>query len=632
MTVALTRNLGTCTISIANPAVVTLTDHGLGTGYPCAFASTGNLPSPLVAGTTYYAIRIDADTFELATSLANALAGTAIATNLIANYGAEIDASGWQGATGGETITSDATQYHSGAKSFKVVTNGGSGMRSTKAASPAASAGQNWAASAWVDAPVGESMFVQIAAYSAADALLGYQRTNFTGTGAWQSVAISYANLPATTAYVVVFVRRSSGGSITFYADDCTLTDGWGVHTLFGPKSPWEEKLEIAFGCGPSDTVADADWTDVSADLAAGRSRARSIAPTRGRSYDLDRIDAGSMPCTLTNLDGKLTPGNTSGYNAKARHPIRYSVNGQVQWRGFTGGFPPSYPGVKDAIVQVQALDAMSLLNRRKFPAGTTFPQESIGDRFVRVLQTTLGYSADTCDLDAGLVTCTETDDMGGQNPLSHLQELALAEGGRFFVSRAGLWTFRDVFSTLVQFATNCGTFGFSDGDLIYRLVSDQLDHDDSKIVNHVEITAGSGNVFTADDLQSQHDYGICDFTASWGITDADAQARAYRIVHERSQPVVRIPALEILHTRCPDVAWPVLDALEIGQRFTFDPPSNAIGLTTCDVIVEGTSASSAKGEYHALVQLSLADPQRYWLAGIAGFSEADSTTYAFPA
>jgi len=392
------------------------------------------------------------------------------------------------------------------------------------------------------------------------------------------------------------------------------------------------EKLEIAFGCGPNDTVAEEDWTNVSADLADDRGRDQSIAPMRGRSYDLDRIDAGSMLCTLTNLDGKLTPGNTSGYNAKARHPIRYSVNGQVTWRGFTGGFSPSYPGVKGAIVQTQALDAMSLLNRRKIPAGTTFSQESIGDRFASVLQTALGYSPSMCDLDAGLITCTATDDMGGQNPLSHLQDLALAEGGRFFVSRAGIWTFRDVLATLAQFATNCGTFGFSDGDLIYRLVSDQLDHDDSKIINHVEITAGSGSVFTAEDQDSIDAYGRCDFAASWGISDSDAQARAYRLIRERSQPAVRIPALEILHTRCPDVAWPVLDALEIGQRFTFDPPPNAIGLETCDVIVEGVNSSSTKGEYHVFVQLSLADTQRYWLAGIAGYSEANSTTVAFPA
>lgn len=38
----------------------------------------GTLPAPLVAGTTYYVIKLTASTIKLATSLANALAGTAI--------------------------------------------------------------------------------------------------------------------------------------------------------------------------------------------------------------------------------------------------------------------------------------------------------------------------------------------------------------------------------------------------------------------------------------------------------------------------------------------------------------------------------------------------------------------------
>jgi hypothetical protein len=54
--------------------------HGLQTGNAVLVRATegGTLSSPLVAGTTYYAIRVTADTFKLATSSANATAGTAI--------------------------------------------------------------------------------------------------------------------------------------------------------------------------------------------------------------------------------------------------------------------------------------------------------------------------------------------------------------------------------------------------------------------------------------------------------------------------------------------------------------------------------------------------------------------------
>lgn len=67
------------TLTIANPCVVTTTKD-LKTGTPVKFTTTGSLPTGLTAGTTYYWIRTSATTGNLATSKANALAGTTITT------------------------------------------------------------------------------------------------------------------------------------------------------------------------------------------------------------------------------------------------------------------------------------------------------------------------------------------------------------------------------------------------------------------------------------------------------------------------------------------------------------------------------------------------------------------------
>jgi hypothetical protein len=48
------------------------------TGVPFEVSTTGSLPNPLVTATTYYAILVDATHIRLATSYANAIAGTAI--------------------------------------------------------------------------------------------------------------------------------------------------------------------------------------------------------------------------------------------------------------------------------------------------------------------------------------------------------------------------------------------------------------------------------------------------------------------------------------------------------------------------------------------------------------------------
>lgn len=71
---------GTVTITIATPGVVTLSSHGFSTADRIYLTTTGALPTGLTANTLYYVIAVDASTFRLATTRANARAGTAINT------------------------------------------------------------------------------------------------------------------------------------------------------------------------------------------------------------------------------------------------------------------------------------------------------------------------------------------------------------------------------------------------------------------------------------------------------------------------------------------------------------------------------------------------------------------------
>ena len=78
---ALFPTVGTFTVTIASPGVFTLTSHGMATGDGVYLTTTGALPTGLTANTRYWVIKVDANTFNLATSLANALTGTAINTS-----------------------------------------------------------------------------------------------------------------------------------------------------------------------------------------------------------------------------------------------------------------------------------------------------------------------------------------------------------------------------------------------------------------------------------------------------------------------------------------------------------------------------------------------------------------------
>lgn len=77
----LCASVGTFTVTIATPAVVTLTGHNLQTGDQVYLTTTGALPTGLTANTLYYFIRVDANSGNLATSRANAYAATKIATS-----------------------------------------------------------------------------------------------------------------------------------------------------------------------------------------------------------------------------------------------------------------------------------------------------------------------------------------------------------------------------------------------------------------------------------------------------------------------------------------------------------------------------------------------------------------------
>lgn len=64
-------------VSVANDTL-TATAHGLSTGVIVQLTTTGTLPTGLALATDYYVIKVDANTIKLASSLNNALAGTAV--------------------------------------------------------------------------------------------------------------------------------------------------------------------------------------------------------------------------------------------------------------------------------------------------------------------------------------------------------------------------------------------------------------------------------------------------------------------------------------------------------------------------------------------------------------------------
>lgn len=70
----------TVTVSIATPAVITWTGNPLNNFSPVVFTTTGALPTGITAGTVYWTCNVSGNTFNIATSIANAVANTRVAT------------------------------------------------------------------------------------------------------------------------------------------------------------------------------------------------------------------------------------------------------------------------------------------------------------------------------------------------------------------------------------------------------------------------------------------------------------------------------------------------------------------------------------------------------------------------
>jgi hypothetical protein len=120
----------TVTMTIATPGVVTYTAHGLSTYDKVYFTTTGALPTGVTASTTYYITSVTVDTFKLSTSLANALAGTFIATTGSQSGTHTCFAGGLRILDASSTVRglmNTTTQTLAGAKTFSggVVFNGG---------------------------------------------------------------------------------------------------------------------------------------------------------------------------------------------------------------------------------------------------------------------------------------------------------------------------------------------------------------------------------------------------------------------------------------------------------------------------------------------------------------------------
>lgn len=180
-----------------------------------------------------------------------------------------------------------------------------------------------------------------------------------TGTYSTYSQAVMYAR-PVPSAGAVSIAAPPAISSSGHYGSFATLAFTPAEAPPAATVQGVELTIELGFGFSVLDNPIT--WVDVS-------DRVRGFSFTRGRQFELDRVEAGTGSVTLDNRDGELTPGNTASAwypDVRSSTPIRiraeYDSTTYGLFLGLIEDIPMTFPGRKDSIVEVPFSDAMKLL------------------------------------------------------------------------------------------------------------------------------------------------------------------------------------------------------------------------------------------------------------------------------
>ena len=242
--------------------------------------------------------------------------------------------------------------------------------------------------------------------------------------------------------------------------------------------------------------------------------------------------------------------------------------------------------------------------------------------------------SGEWWDLEQGQSLIAPSENLAQVSPLEHINLVTAAEFGRFFVSREGKFAFRDRHSVVVDNLTPA--FVFKDGatgSQVPYVLEAPLEHTEEKLYNRVRITIRGGDydgqVVDVSDQDSIDDHFERIFEREFPYANLnDAESAAAFVLTRNSEDTLRLPAISVQGASNPSVLWPLLLSREIGDRATFRyQPVGGGSEIVKDVAIESISHRKSISDHAVIFQCSEVDSTNYWILGLAGYTELDSTT-----
>jgi len=306
--------------------------------------------------------------------------------------------------------------------------------------------------------------------------------------------------------------------------------------------------------------------------------RVRNISVSRGKGRRFASFQAGQLQVEFNNHDrafDPLYPDSPFAGNIIPRREIRVRLGTDIQFTGWIDDWDLSYTPDGNSLAGAVASDAFTILANQSLTAGTPVQQRTDQRIEATLDDVNVNWSESLRDLEEGTVDVGTQEITANTNALNYMQQVTQTEDGLFFINKTGSVSFKNrgeapVSTGLVIFDQG-NNIPFSKIGIIYGA---------ELLYNQVNVANDGGLTQTANDLNSQAEYGIRELSLTnlLGATNQQSQDLADRLLFNFAEPEYRVEQLEITLHDLDEADQNTVLALELGSVCKVEFTPNGIG------------------------------------------------------
>lgn len=321
-----------------------------------------------------------------------------------------------------------------------------------------------------------------------------------------------------------------------------------------------------------------------------------AVNVSRGRSRALDTFEVGTCAVDLDNLDrlydGTYTSSPYFGETVPGKR-VEVTIWGQTVFSGTIEDWNLEWADDL-ARASFNAVDGLGDLGRREFDEWTTVGGQLPGARLAAILdRPEVGYGINR-DFDAGVSTLTSDLVTWGSEVLAYAQLVAQSDAGRLYVTRNGTLRFQDRLS-LVN-ATPVVAFRDDGTEVSFDTIRTETGSE--LLFNRVGVDRVGGILQTAEDVDSQNEFGLRPLNISGLLlnSDSDAKSLAWWLLNLYKTPMTRIAGLTVVTNHLPSTQRGAVTGLDIGDVVSVSWRPRNIGNTLDQTLVIDNVSHSVAG------------------------------------